>query len=118
MASGLLPFGVLVHFSLPSVPRISQAQPLPNWVVAAVLKASLNACTLPKSSTSFFSSAPGMPPPVADMFSQNRMWFQCWPALLNTGAIAALPLDSFTISSRDLPWSAASFSTKPFSAVT
>ena len=41
----------------------------------------------------FFSSVPGMPPPFGDMFCQNRMWFQCWPALLNTGAMSALPCD-------------------------
>ncbi len=33
-----------------------------------------------------------MPPPCGDIICQNRVWFQCWPALLNTGAMSGLPL--------------------------
>ena len=44
-----------------------------------------------------------MPPPFGLMHCQNRMWFQCWPALLNTGAMSGLLCDSLTMSSSDLP---------------
>ena len=54
--------------------------------------------------------------PFGLMHCQKIMWFQCCPALLNTGPPACAV--DFTISSSDLPWSEGSFSTKPFSAVT
>ena len=46
-----------------------------------------------------------MLPPFGLMHCQNRMWFQCWPALLNTGAMSGLLCDSLTMSSSDLPCS-------------
>lgn len=65
-----------------------------------------------------FSSAPGIWPPLGERLFQKRIWFQCWPALLKTGASSALPWLRRMISSSDRPASDASFSTKPFSAVT
>src|SRR5690606_7124981 len=118
VASGLEPLAVLVVLSLPSSPSTSQAQPEPNCVVAAVLKLSLKASTEPKSSTILASSLPGSLPPVGDNAFQKWMWFQCWPALLNTGAMSALSLANSTISSSDLPASSGYFSTNPLSAVT
>ncbi len=47
-------------FSLPSLPFVSQAQPLPNWVAPAALNCFLNSSNDPKSrSIASFSSPSG-----------------------------------------------------------
>src|SRR5690606_22043566 len=117
VAMGVSAFGVLVTLSLPSLPSTSQAQPEPNCVSAAFLNCSLNCSTPPKSSLSLASSVPGTPPPVGDNEFQKKLWFQCWPALLNTGVRSGLPCESLTTSSRVFPLSASFFSTRVLSVL-
>ena len=83
---GLSWFAVLPRRSVaPS--HTSQAQPLPNTVVAAAANRSRKASTLPNaSSIAEPSSPPGSPPPSGLMISQKSEWF-AWPPPFRRNAV-------------------------------
>ena len=105
--SGLSWFGVEVTASLPSLPTMSQAQPEPKRVAAALLKASLKAPNPPSSLAIACASAPvGSPPPPGFMIVQNSEWFAWPPPLFRTAVrIASGKALRLAIScSIGLPW--------------
>ncbi len=78
-------FGVLVTNSLPSEPTQSQAQPLPNRVVAALANSVLNASNEPNAPLMVVGQiADGSPPPLGFMTVQNSEWLTWPPPLLRT----------------------------------
>src|SRR5687768_15006223 len=94
---------VLVTTSLP-LSDASQAQPLPNWVVAAVASSFFRLSRLPKSrSISLPSDAGGVPPPLGFRLFQKKVWFHTCAELLNTPALSGLPADSRMIFSSGWP---------------
>src|SRR5690606_41692124 len=83
---GLSWLAVLSTISLPWGVTLSHAQPLPNRVRAALVKASRNASIPPSSASSAADRAPpGCPPPCGDITVQNRLWLAWPPPLLRTG---------------------------------
>ncbi|MOA11482.1 hypothetical protein D3C78_1314260 [compost metagenome] len=64
---------------------LSQAQPLPKRVSAALVKASLKASKPPSWASMVCARAPcGSPPPCGDITVQNRLWLACPPPWLVT----------------------------------
>ncbi|MNP58560.1 hypothetical protein D3C76_1534850 [compost metagenome] len=73
--SGLSWLPLLSTTSFCSGVTLSQAQPLPKRVSAALVKASLNASKPPSSASMALATRPcGWPPPVGDMTFQNSEW--------------------------------------------
>jgi len=65
---------------------LSQAQPLPKRVSAALVKASLNFSKPPSCDSIALPTSPtGAPPPLGDITVQNRLWLAWPPPLLRTG---------------------------------
>lgn len=72
---GLSWFGVAHTSNFPPLCTQSQAQPEPNWVLAAFEKRSLKASKLPNDSLmAVAKAAEGAPPPFGDITSQKRLW--------------------------------------------
>src|SRR5262245_16070987 len=62
----------------------SQAQPDPNWVVAACANLSLKSSYEPNALLILSATAPeGAPPPPGAMQFQKKVWFQICAELLN-----------------------------------
>src|SRR2546423_173358 len=85
---GLSWLGELLIVNLPSL-ATSQAQPLPNRVIAALLNASWNLAKLSNELSIALPSAPsGSPPPSLDIIIQNQLWLRCPPPLFRTAVRA------------------------------
>ena len=72
---GFSALGVLVTSSLPALSTDNHAQPEPNWVAPAALKAVVKASNDPKSRAMASASFPvGSPPLLGPIDSQKKVW--------------------------------------------
>ncbi len=100
---------------------MTQAQPLPNRVVAAFLNSSFSLSRLPNELVIASAIAPvGAPPAFGPMICQNIEWLRCPPPLLRTAVRIAsgTVLMPFTSSSMLLDASSGAFSSAALRFVT